>query len=191
MKTKWRNGKGQEMTTGGLITMILIFLLIVGGIGYFYGSATKEKAMKKEITAIQQELKDTKSTLDTKEKRLADATHDLNRLKADNKKKVDEAAEKLTLEKDEKIQELKNSNEQLSKEKSELTKKIKELEEQPQQDTAPVSESQPIEEAQPSQEYVHYANCTEARNAGVTPIYKGEPGYASHLDRDGDGVACE
>jgi len=37
----------------------------------------------------------------------------------------------------------------------------------------------------------YYANCTEAREAGVTPLYRGDPGYASHLDRDGDGVACE
>lgn len=38
---------------------------------------------------------------------------------------------------------------------------------------------------------VYYKNCTAARNAGVTPIYKGEPGYGRHLDRDGDGIACE
>lgn len=38
---------------------------------------------------------------------------------------------------------------------------------------------------------VYYANCTAARAAGVTPLYRGQPGYASHLDRDGDGVACE
>ena len=38
---------------------------------------------------------------------------------------------------------------------------------------------------------IAYANCTEARAAGVTPLYRGEPGYASKLDRDGDGVVCE
>lgn len=38
---------------------------------------------------------------------------------------------------------------------------------------------------------VYYANCSEARAAGVTPIYAGEPGYAPHLDRDRDGIACE
>ena len=38
---------------------------------------------------------------------------------------------------------------------------------------------------------VYYDNCTEARDAGVTPLYRGDPGYASHLDRDKDGVACE
>jgi endonuclease YncB( thermonuclease family) len=36
-----------------------------------------------------------------------------------------------------------------------------------------------------------YANCTEARNAGAAPIYRGQRGYGAHLDRDGDGVACE
>lgn len=38
---------------------------------------------------------------------------------------------------------------------------------------------------------VYYANCSEARAAGAAPIYRGEPGYASHLDRDKDGVACD
>jgi hypothetical protein len=38
---------------------------------------------------------------------------------------------------------------------------------------------------------VYYKNCTEARAAGVTPLYEGDPGYAPHLDRDHDGIACE
>ncbi|MFJ8859493.1 excalibur calcium-binding domain-containing protein [Streptomyces sp. NPDC102451] len=29
------------------------------------------------------------------------------------------------------------------------------------------------------------------RAAGAAPIHRGDPGYGSHLDRDGDGVACE
>lgn len=37
----------------------------------------------------------------------------------------------------------------------------------------------------------YYPNCAAARAAGAAPIRVGEPGYASHLDRDGDGVACE
>lgn len=36
-----------------------------------------------------------------------------------------------------------------------------------------------------------YANCTEARAAGVTPLYRGDPGYAPKLDGDNDGIACE
>lgn len=37
-----------------------------------------------------------------------------------------------------------------------------------------------------------FRNCAAARAAGVrTPIHRGEPAYAPHLDRDNDGVACE
>lgn len=32
-----------------------------------------------------------------------------------------------------------------------------------------------------------YANCSEAPG----PVYRGDPGYAPHLDADGDGVGCE
>jgi hypothetical protein len=38
---------------------------------------------------------------------------------------------------------------------------------------------------------VFYKNCDAARAAGAAPLRKGEPGYRSKLDRDGDGVACE
>jgi len=38
---------------------------------------------------------------------------------------------------------------------------------------------------------VYYENCTAARAAGAAPIYRGEPGYRSALDRDNDGIACE
>lgn len=37
----------------------------------------------------------------------------------------------------------------------------------------------------------YYPNCAAARSAGVAPLYAGDPGYSSKLDRDGDGVACE
>jgi hypothetical protein len=37
----------------------------------------------------------------------------------------------------------------------------------------------------------YYQYCSEARDAGVAPLYKGQPGYAVHLDRDQDGIACE
>lgn len=38
---------------------------------------------------------------------------------------------------------------------------------------------------------VYYENCDAVRDAGADPIYAGDPGYGSHLDRDGDGVGCE
>jgi micrococcal nuclease len=46
------------------------------------------------------------------------------------------------------------------------------------------------ETRRPSSE-VFYRYCDEARAAGVAPLYRGDPGYRSALDADGDGVACE
>lgn len=36
-----------------------------------------------------------------------------------------------------------------------------------------------------------YANCAAARKAGAAPLHRGDPGYSTKLDRDGDGVACD
>ncbi|MFF0815500.1 excalibur calcium-binding domain-containing protein [Rhodococcus sp. NPDC003318] len=56
---------------------------------------------------------------------------------------------------------------------------------------APEVAAAPPAAPQPAPSQVYYENCTEARNAGVTPLYRGEAGYAAHLDRDNDGIACE
>jgi len=36
-----------------------------------------------------------------------------------------------------------------------------------------------------------FQNCTDVRNAGRAPIYRGEPGFRDRFDRDGDGIGCE
>lgn len=36
-----------------------------------------------------------------------------------------------------------------------------------------------------------YSSCAEARRDGNGHLRRGEPGYWSYLDRDGDGIACE
>ena len=61
------------------------------------------------------------------------------------------------------------------------------------QATQPAYVAPPVEQAPAQQAPAApmFANCTEARAAGVAPLYAGQPGYASKLDRDGDGVACE
>lgn len=38
---------------------------------------------------------------------------------------------------------------------------------------------------------VYFPTCAAARAAGAAPVYRGQPGYVTHLDRDGDGKACE
>lgn len=49
-----------------------------------------------------------------------------------------------------------------------------------------------LEAVQSSRELAaYYPTCAIARAAGVTPLYAGRPGYGAHLDRDGNGIACE
>jgi hypothetical protein len=43
----------------------------------------------------------------------------------------------------------------------------------------------------PAPAQAYYKNCAAARAAGAAPVRRGQPGYGSHLDRDGDGVGCE
>lgn len=38
---------------------------------------------------------------------------------------------------------------------------------------------------------VEFASCAEAADKGFMSMRRGEPGYSSKLDRDGDGVACD
>jgi hypothetical protein len=38
---------------------------------------------------------------------------------------------------------------------------------------------------------VHYSGCDEVRRLGLAPLYRGQPGYGSHMDGNGDGIACE
>ena len=38
---------------------------------------------------------------------------------------------------------------------------------------------------------VYYKSCDAAQKAGAAPLHRGDPGYRTALDRDGDGVACD
>ncbi|HZW43236.1 MAG TPA: excalibur calcium-binding domain-containing protein [Dermatophilaceae bacterium] len=61
---------------------------------------------------------------------------------------------------------------------------------QPAPQAAPAAVPAPVAPAPPAGA-IYYANCTAVRAAGAAPIYRGDPGYASKLDRDGDGIGCE
>ena len=56
---------------------------------------------------------------------------------------------------------------------------------------APVQAAPAPVKVAPPASGVYYANCTAARAAGAAPILRGQPGYASKLDGDNDGIACE
>ena len=58
--------------------------------------------------------------------------------------------------------------------------------EEPAEEPAP-----PAPAPKPAPAPVHFTSCKQAREAGAAPLYRGDPGYSSNLDRDNDGVACE
>ena len=55
---------------------------------------------------------------------------------------------------------------------------------------APVPQQAPAPRPQLPAQDIYYQNCTAARATGAAPIMRGEPGYASKLDGDNDGIAC-
>ena len=52
----------------------------------------------------------------------------------------------------------------------------------PQVDTPPAQNPAPA---------LAFQTCADARAAGDRNMHRGAPGYSEHLDRDGDGIACE
>ncbi|WP_423734907.1 GmrSD restriction endonuclease domain-containing protein [Bifidobacterium parmae] len=53
------------------------------------------------------------------------------------------------------------------------------------------AEAQQQQQQQQQDANVYYPNCAAVRAAGKAPLYQGQPGYSTKLDRDRDGVACE
>ena len=90
-----------------------------------------------------------------------------------------------------KAAEQKAAKEKAAAEKAAAEKKAKQ---ETEKKAAPRSTPKPTPKSTPKPEPVqsrHFKNCSEARSAGAAPVYRGEPGYGKHLDRDGEGVGCE
>lgn len=63
---------------------------------------------------------------------------------------------------------------------------VVEPEEEPAEEPAP-----PAPAPKPAPAPIRFSSCKQAREAGAAPLYRGDPGYSSNLDRDNDGIACE
>ncbi|EJP84065.1 excalibur calcium-binding domain-containing protein [Bacillus cereus] len=107
--------------------------------------------------------------------------------KEDEQKKLDEQKQD---EEQKKIEEQKKAEEQKKLEEQRKQEEAQRQQEEQKKQKA-TANTAPQQQAAPKQENVHFANCTDANNAGYYDITPDSPAYASHLDRDGDGVACE
>lgn len=117
------------------------------------------------------------------------ADEEAARKAAEEKKKAEEEAARKAAE------EKKKAEEEAAR-KAEEEKKA--AEEQARQQAEQQAQQQAAEEAARQQQQqqqqsanTYYANCDAVRAAGAAPLYQGQPGYSTKLDRDRDGVACE
>lgn len=107
------------------------------------------------------------------------AKSDINRLPEDKRAPFSERIAKLEKAKQE------------EKERAEQAKKAAE-DKKKQEEAAAAAANQQQAQSQPAaSSELNFSNCKEARAAGYSHMRRGEPGYAPHLDRDGDGVACD
>ncbi|MGM1558032.1 excalibur calcium-binding domain-containing protein [Bacillus cereus group sp. BceL001] len=185
-----------------IITAVL-FVIFVALSGISDPSSEKTTATSTKVASNNEEQKDSekKKEADEKtqkqedEKRLAD---EQARKQEDEKCQADEQARKQQEEQkrlaDEQARKQQEEQKRLADEQAR-----KQQEEQKRQADEQARKQQEEQKAQQAQTQpasgntssAYYKNCAAVRAAGKAPLYKGQPGYDSHLDRDGDGVACE
>ncbi|WP_394626841.1 excalibur calcium-binding domain-containing protein [Bacillus cereus] len=190
-----------------IITAVL-FVIFVALSGISDPSSEKTTATSTKVASNNEEPKDSeqKKELEKKEadektqkqedeKRLAE---EQARKQEDEKRQANEQARKQQEE------QKRQADEQARKQQEEQKRQAdeqarKQQEEQKRQADEQARKQQEEQKAQQAQTQpasgntssAYYKNCAAVRAAGKAPLYKGQPGYDSHLDRDGDGVACE
>ena len=185
-----------------IITAVL-FVIFVALSGISDPSSEKTTATSTKVASNNEEQKDSekKKEADEKtqkqedEKRLAD---ELARKQEDEKRQADEQARKQQEEQkrlaDEQARKPQEEQKRLADEQArkqqEEQKRLADEQARKQQEEQKAQQAQ-TQPASGNTSSAYYKNCAAVRAAGKAPLYKGQPGYDSHLDRDGDGVACE
>ncbi|MFT4497070.1 excalibur calcium-binding domain-containing protein [Bacillus cereus] len=189
-----------------IITAVL-FVIFVALSGISDPSSEKTTATSTKVASNNEEPKDSeqKKELEKKEadektqkqedeKRLAE---EQARKQEDEKRQTDEQARKQEEQKRQADEQARKQQEEQKRQADEQARK--QQEEQKRQADEQARKQQEEQKAQQAQTQpasgntssAYYKNCAAVRAAGKAPLYKGQPGYDSHLDRDGDGVACE
>ncbi|MBR0018997.1 MULTISPECIES: excalibur calcium-binding domain-containing protein [Bacillus] len=203
-KRKWyqkilgfRSGKWWKRAIASLVYLLILLLTF----NAFFGENNKEASSVKssDKTAV--------SKTEQKEEQTENQSKQEGNEQQDNKSKKEEKAKKQAEEKRKQEEEARLAEEKRKQEEeARLAEEKRKQEEEArlaqekrkQEEEARLAQEKRKQEkeiqqaeAQEQQTNVYYKNCTVARQAGVAPIHSGEPGYAKHLDRDGDGIACD
>lgn len=165
--------------TGAIVAgSALVLGLVIGGASSGASTNTQLSGLKAQVSALQADVVEAQATVETSASDLATATA---------------AGDALTRERDSakaRVVELEAAATAAKTELDARAATIADLQGKvTTQNAAPPAAEITAPEA--SSQSAYYKNCTAAREAGAAPVRRGDPGYGSHLDRDGDGVGCE
>ncbi len=120
------------------------------------------------------------------------AKSDINRLPEDKRAPFSERIAKLEKAKQEEKERADKAKKEAEEKKKQEEAVAASARQQQQTRSQPaVTPRQTAPSPQPAPSGPNFSSCKEARAAGYSHMRRGEPGYASHLDRDGDGIACD
>ncbi|MDR4437446.1 excalibur calcium-binding domain-containing protein [Bacillus cereus] len=159
-----------------IITAVL-FVIFVALLGISAPSSEKTTATSTKVASNNEEPKDSEQKKELEKKEADEKTQK----QEDEKRLAEEQARK---QEDEKRQ----ADEQARKQEEQKRQADEQARKQQEEQKAQQAQTQP---ANGNTDSAYYKNCAAVRAAGKAPLHKGQPGYSSHLDRDGDGIACE
>ncbi|HFJ9294329.1 TPA: excalibur calcium-binding domain-containing protein [Bacillus cereus] len=164
-------------------------------------SEQKKELEKKEADEKTQKQEDEKRLAEEQARKQEDekrqADEQARKQQEEQKRQADEQARKQQEEQKRQADEQARKQEDEKRQADEQARK--QQEEQKRQADEQARKQQEEQKAQQAQtqpangntDSAYYKNCAAVRAAGKAPLHKGQPGYSSHLDRDGDGIACE
>ncbi|COQ06235.1 excalibur domain-containing protein [Streptococcus pneumoniae] len=175
-----------------IITAVL-FVIFVALLGISAPSSEKTTATSTKVASNNEEPKDSEQKKELEKKEADEKTQK----QEDEKRLAEEQARKQEDEKRQADEQARKQQEEQKRQADEQARK--QQEEQKRQADEQARKQQEEQKAQQAQtqpangntDSAYYKNCAAVRAAGKAPLHKGQPGYSSHLDRDGDGIACE
>ncbi|PTR54085.1 calcium-binding protein [Bacillus anthracis] len=151
-------------------------------------SEKKKELEKKEADEKAQKQEDEKRQADEQARKQEDekrqADEQARKQQEEQKRQADEQARKQQ-------EEQKRQADEQARKQQEEQKRLADEQARKQQEEQKKSQQTQTQPASGNTSSAYYKNCAAVRAAGKAPLHKGQPGYDSHLDRDGDGVACE
>ncbi|MED2984183.1 excalibur calcium-binding domain-containing protein [Bacillus thuringiensis] len=191
------------------IITALLFVIFVALSGISAPSSEKTTATSTKVASNNEEQKDSEQKKELEKKEADEKTQkqedekrqaeEQARKQEDEKRQADEQARKQQEEQKRLADEQARKQQEEQKRQAEEQARKQQGEQKRQADEQARKQQQEEQKAQQTQTQpasgntssAYYKNCAAVRAAGKAPLHKGQPGYDSHLDRDGDGVACE